>query len=56
MEEEIVFARMHLQHQVVLCICLVHLIALSLTIAVLVINARDAVRLEVESGAKSARP
>ena len=49
------FARMHLQHQVVLCICLVHLIALSLTIAVLVINARDAVRLEVESGAKSAR-
>ncbi|MBD1545944.1 ATP-binding protein [Roseibium aggregatum] len=49
------FGRMHLQHQVVLCICLVHLIALSLTTTFLVINARDAVRVEVESGAKSAR-
>ena len=49
------FGRMHLQHQVVLCICLVHLIALTLTTAILVINARDAVRLEVDSGAKSAR-
>lgn len=49
------FARMHLRHQVVLCIGLVHLIALILTTALLVLNARDAVRLEVESGAKSAR-
>lgn len=54
-EEEIVFARMHLQHQVVLCICVVHLAALTLTTAILVTNARDAVRLEVESGARSAR-
>lgn len=49
------FGRMHLQHQVVLCICLVHLTALTLTTAILVNNAREAVRLEVESGAKSAR-
>jgi len=50
-----VFGRMHLQHQVVLSLCLVHLVALTLTTAILVTNARDAVRLEIDAGAKSAR-
>ncbi|MBN9673771.1 histidine kinase [Roseibium aggregatum] len=49
------FARMHLQNQVVLSLCLVHMVALTLTTALLVTNARDAVELEIRSGAKSAR-
>jgi len=49
------FGRMHLQSQVVLSLCLVHLIALTLTTALLVTNARHAVELEIKSGAESAR-
>ncbi|GAB4521744.1 MAG: histidine kinase [Roseibium sp.] len=49
------FGRMHLHHQAVLCICLVHIAALALTSVILVANARDAVRLEVDAGVTSAR-
>jgi two-component system sensor histidine kinase UhpB len=50
-----VFGRMHLHHQAVLSICLVHLAALILTAVILVANARDAVRLEIDAGVTSAR-
>ncbi|WP_417669612.1 histidine kinase [Roseibium sp.] len=49
------FGRMHLRQQVVVSICLVHLITLALTTTILIVNARDAVRLEIDAGAKSAR-
>jgi len=46
---------MHLRHQVVLSICMVQLAALVFGAAVLVLNARNAVRLEVASGEQSTR-
>ncbi|MEO9527721.1 ATP-binding protein [Roseibium sp.] len=49
------FGRMHLNRQAVLSICLVHLVAVSLTTAILVANAREAVRLEIDASANSAR-
>lgn len=49
------FGRMHLHHQAVLSICLVHLAAVILMTVVLVANARNAVRLEIDAGAESAR-
>ena len=47
--------RMHLRRQVVLCICGVQFVALTVTFLVLVLNAREAVRLEIASAEKSAR-
>ncbi|WP_103222388.1 histidine kinase [Roseibium marinum] len=46
---------MHLHHQAVLSICLIHLAAVTLTTAILVSNAREAVRLEIDASANSAR-
>jgi two-component system sensor histidine kinase UhpB len=44
-----------LHQQAVLSICLVHLFAVTLTTAILVANAREAVRLEINASASSAR-